>query len=115
MVVAELRRWKAQQAEELLRIGITAEHVVTRADGEPLQPRSLTHVLSAFLKPWGVTLHGLRHTHASLLLASGIHPKVAQERLGHSSISITMDTYSHLMPNMQGEAAASLDKMLAKR
>jgi integrase len=118
MAIEELRRWKAGQGEELLLLGVRADenvHVVTRADGEPLQPRSLTHVISAFLEQWGVTLHGLRHTHASLLLASGVHPKVAQERLGHSSISITLDTYSHLMPNMQGEAAASLDRMLAKR
>ena len=115
MVVTELRQWKAKQAEELLRLGAGANHVVTRADGEPLQPRSLTHVLSAFLKPWGLTLHGLRHTHASLLLASGTHPKVVQERLGHSSIAITMDTYSHTLTSMQGEAAASLDRMLAKR
>jgi integrase len=43
------------------------------------------------------------------MLASGVHPKVVQERLGHSSIAITMDIYSHLMPNMQGEAAAAVD------
>ena len=115
LAIEELQRWKSQQAEELLKLGIVAGHVVTRADGEPLQPRSLTHVMSAFLKPWGLTLHGLRHTHASLLLASGTHPKVVQERLGHSSIAITMDTYSHTLTSMQGEAAASLDRMLAKR
>lgn len=45
MAIEELQRWKSQQAEELLRLGIVAEHVVTRADGEPLQPRSLTHVM----------------------------------------------------------------------
>jgi len=85
---------------------------VTQADGSPLQPRSLTHVVSAFLKEWKVTLHGLRHSHASHMLASNIHPKIVQERLGHSSIAITMDTYSHLMPNMQGEAAAAVDVAL---
>ena len=46
------------------------------------------------------------------MLASKVHPKVVQERLGHSSIAITMDIYSHLMPNMQGEAAASVDGAL---
>ena len=112
MAVEELRRWRVVQAEELLRMGIRADddrHVVTQADGEPLQPRSLTHVVSEFLKEWKVTLHGLRHSHASHMLASNIHPKVVQERLGHSSIAITMDIYSHLMPNMQGEAAAAVD------
>ena len=118
MVVMELRRWQTQQSEELLRLGIRTgdnTHVVTRPDGDPIKPRKLTLAVSDFLEPWGVTLHKLRHTHASLLLASGTHPKIVQERLGHSSISITLDVYSHLMPNMQGDAAASLDKMLAKR
>jgi integrase len=112
VAIEELRRWRAQQAEELLRLGIRVDdnrHVVTQVDGEPLQPRSLTHVVSDFLKEWGVTLHKLRHSHASHMLAANVHPKVVQERLGHSSIAITMDIYSHLMPNMQGEAAAAVD------
>ena len=103
------------QAEELLKLGIRADdgwHVVTQADGSPLQPRSLTHVVSAFLKEWGVTLHKLRHSHASHMLASNVHPKIVQERLGHSSIAITMDIYSHLMPNMQGRAAAAVDGVM---
>jgi integrase len=53
-----------------------------------------------------------RHTCASLLLSLGIHPKVVQEQLGHSSISMTLDTYSHLAPNMQGEAAGALENLL---
>ncbi|MBR1328817.1 tyrosine-type recombinase/integrase [Bradyrhizobium ottawaense] len=112
MAVEELRRWRVVQAEELLRLGVRGDderHVVTQADGSPLQPRSLTHAVSEFLKEWRVTLHGLRHSHASHMLASNIHPKIVQERLGHSSIAITMDIYSHLMPNMQGEAAAAVD------
>jgi integrase len=115
MAVEELRRWRLAQAQELLRLGVRTDdnrHVVTQADGSPLQPRSLTHVMSAFLKEWNVTLHGLRHSHASHLLASNIHPKVVQERLGHSSIAITMDIYSHLMPNLQGEAAAAVDGVM---
>jgi integrase len=115
LAIEELRRWRVVQAEELLRLGVRADddrHVVTQADGEPLQPRSLTHVMSAFLKDWRVTLHGLRHSHASHMLASNVHPKIVQERLGHSSIAITMDIYSHLMPNMQGEAAAAVDGAL---
>jgi integrase len=94
MAVEELRRWRVQQARELLRLGVRADddwHVVTQADGSPLQPRSLTNVVSAFLKEWKVTLHGLRHSHASHMLASNIHPKIVQERLGHSSIAIPMD------------------------
>jgi integrase len=115
LAVEELRRWRLAQAEELLRLGVRADdgwHVVTQCDGSPLQPRSLTHVVSAFLKEWGVTLHGLRHSHASHMLASNVHPKIVQERLGHSSIAITMDIYSHLMPNMQEGAASAVDGVL---
>jgi integrase len=112
LAVEELRRWRLQQAEELLKLGVRADdgwHVVTQADGSPLQPRSLTHVMSDFLKEWGMTLHKMRHTHASHMLAANVHPKIVQERLGHSSIAITLDIYSHLMPNMQGGAAAAVD------
>jgi integrase len=82
---------------------------VTQADGSTPQPRSLTDAVSKFLKEWNVTLHKLRHSHPSHLLAANIHPKVVQERLGHGGIGITMDLYSHLMPNMQTEAAAAVD------
>jgi integrase len=115
LAIEELRRWRAAQAQELLRLGVRAGddwHVVTQADGAPLRPRSLTSVVSAFLKEWRVTLHKLRHSHASHMLAAKVHPKIVQERLGHSSIAITMDIYSHLMPNMQGEAAAAVDDVL---
>lgn len=63
-------------------------------------------------RPPTITLHTLRHTCASLLLAQGVHPKVVQEMLGHSSVSITMDLYSHVTPSLQGEAAQRLDVIL---
>jgi integrase len=85
--------------------------VSTQADGSPLQPNSLTHAVTIFMKERGhkVWLHGLRHSHASHMLEANVHPKIVQERLGHSSIAITMDIYSHLMPNMQEDAAARVD------
>ena len=52
-----------------------------------------------------IRLHDLRHTHATLALRAGIHPKVVSERLGHATIAITLDTYSHAIPAMQEEAA----------
>lgn len=55
-----------------------------------------------------IRLHDLRHTHATLALEAGVHPKIVQERLGHSSISITLDLYSHATDNMQAEAAAKV-------
>ncbi|TIU13367.1 MAG: integrase [Mesorhizobium sp.] len=56
--------------------------------------------------------HDLRHTHASQMLSAGVHPKVASERLGHSTIGITLDLYSHVMPGMQADAAEQVDAAL---
>ena len=60
----------------------------------------------------GVSLHSARHTHATLMLKQGIHPKIVQERLGHSSVQITLDTYSHVAAGLQEAAAARFDEML---
>jgi integrase len=117
--VAELRRLKREQAESLLRLGVRqggATLLCARADGEPLQPQSLTHEFPRFLDRLGpdfpkITFHGLRHTHASQLLTAAVHPKVVQERLGHAKISITLDTYSHLVETMQEDAAAKIDEL----
>ena len=57
--------------------------------------------------------HDLRHAHASLLLQQGVHPKIVSERLGHSGVGITLDTYSHALPGLQAEAAARLGDLLA--
>ncbi|TWG53544.1 tyrosine-type recombinase/integrase [Aminobacter sp. J44] len=82
------------------------------AGGSPLQPRSLTHewvrLLSKTTLP-RIRFHDLRHTHASQMLSAGVHPKIASERLGHSSIGITLDLYSHVMPGMQADAAEQVD------
>jgi integrase len=59
-----------------------------------------------------IRFHDLRHTSATLLLAAGVHPKVVQERLGHSRIGITLDIYSHIVPTMQLEAAGKLDALM---
>ena len=61
-----------------------------------------------------VRFHSLRHPHSTLLLAAGIHPKIVQERLGHSRIDVTMDTYSHVIPGLQKPAAAEMDRVLGK-
>src|SRR5205823_3413185 len=85
LVIEELARWRVTQAQEMLKLGARVDdswHVVTLSDGSTPQPRSLTRTVSKFLKKWGVTLHKLRHSHASHLLAANVHPKVVQERLG---------------------------------
>lgn len=117
-VVAELKAHRARQAEEQLRLGIRPDQdsfVITQVDGQPLQPRSLTHewvrVLGKTALP-RIRFHDLRHTHASQMLSAGVHPKIASERLGHSSIGITLDLYSHVMPGMQADAAEQVDAAL---
>jgi len=118
LVVEELRRHRVAQAQAMLAIGVrlTPEHhVVMRADGLPLQPNSITQAVSKFMIRRGskVRLHGLRHSHATHMLASGIHPKIASERLGHSKIGITLDLYSHVLPGMQEEAIAKVDTLIS--
>ena len=58
-----------------------------------------------------IRFHDLRHTAATIMLSQGVHPKIVQERLGHSTISMTLDTYSHVLPTMQKEAAEKLDRL----
>ena len=118
LIVDELRRHRVAQAEGLLAAGVRLtddHHVVAREDGQPLQPRSLTHAFVKFVRGHGlapIRLHDLRHSHATHMLASGVHPKIAQERLGHSSVSVTIDLYSHVLPGMQAEAVSRVDAVL---
>ena len=116
LVVDEMRKARVAQAEELLRVGVRLgdqTHVVAQEDGNPLQPNSLTpefvRILAKARDLPRIRFHDLRHTHATHLLTSGVHPKVAQERLGHSSVVITLDLYSHVLPGMQEDAAAKVD------
>jgi len=62
-----------------------------------------------------IRLHDARHTHASLMLKQGVHPKIVQERLSHASIQIILDTYSHVAPGLQEAAAAQFDKLVSPR
>jgi integrase len=112
--IEELRRLKREQAEELLAVGVrqTGETLVCgRADGEPHLPLSLTTEFARRVQGMRppVRFHDLRHSHATQLLASGVHPKIAQERLGHSTITTTLDLYSHVTDTMQAAAAEKLD------
>ena len=63
--------------------------------------------------PAGIRFHDLRHTFTTLMLQNGEHPKLVQEMLGHATIAITMDTYSHVLPNMQESAAAAMEEVLS--
>jgi integrase len=117
-VIEELKAWRVRQAQELLVVGQrpTAEtFVVTQANGKPVQPRGLSHEWVRIIQDTTlprIRFHDLRHAHATHLLAAGVHPKIASERLGHSKVGITLDLYSHVMPGMQEDAAARVDDVL---
>jgi integrase len=83
--------------------------------GTPMDPSNMYKDFKDTLKKAGlpdIRFHDLRHTAATLMLQQGTHPKIVQERLGHSNISLTMDTYSHVLPSMQEEAAEKMDEIL---
>jgi integrase len=117
-VIEELRAHRFRQAEELLRLGTRltdATFVCAREDGLPLRPHTLTHDWDRKIANTSLPrlrFHDLRHAHATHMLASGVHPKIASERLGHSKIGITLDLYSHVLPNMQADAVAVVDDAL---
>lgn len=117
-VVQALRQQKKRQAEEKLIFGpdyTDTGLVFTMPEGHCVEPRNLTRQFELRLKKAGlprVRFHDLRHTHATLLLQKEVHPKVVAERLGHSNINITLDTYSHVIPGMQREAARKIDEAL---
>jgi integrase len=112
----ELRRLKKEQAEELLRLGVrlTGDTLLcARADGDPTTPAALTHTFARLIRKVRdlptIRFHDLRHTHATQLLLAGVHPRIAQERLGHSTVALTLDLYSHVTGVMQEDAAAKID------
>jgi len=121
-VIEGLRELKKAQAEELFKLGVRQNggtFLCARADGAAMQPRSLTHEFTRLISRISdiprVRFHDLRHSHATQLLLAGVHPKVAQERLGHATVSITLDLYSHVTATMQEDAAAKIDAAYRKR
>ena len=109
-LVGVLRAQRAQQAKERLAADSYEEtgHVFTRPVGTSYHPQYLSRLLGRYSEELGLprlTAHGLRHTCATLMLANGVAPKVAAERLGHADPSLFMNLYSHVTPSMQREAA----------
>jgi len=80
-------------------------------DGNPLNPDTVTPAFTKIAKRAGLKLrlHDLRHTHATLMLKSGVHPKIVSERLGHATVAFTLDTYTHVVPGLQEAAAKAFD------
>ncbi len=116
--VHALREHRRQQLERRLAAGSAYEDgdlVCADALGKPVYDSTVRRAFYAITERAGLEhlrLHDLRHTAATLLLGQGIHPKIVSERLGHSTISVTLDTYSHVTPTMQREAAATMDAVL---
>jgi integrase len=113
-VVEELREWRKRWLEERMGLGPDwpeTDLVFPSEVHTPLLPRNFTRVFHAICREARLenfTIHGLRHSFASYLLAKGVHPKVVSEVLGHSSITITMDTYSKLIPGLKEMAVEKL-------
>ena len=111
---------KHQESQRALRLlsGIPTREddlIFSNLDASPIHPNIVTLAWTRLANRTGlkgIRLHDARHTHASLMLKQGIHPKIVQERLGHSTIAITLDTYSHVAPGLQEAAANRFDDVL---
>lgn len=117
MTAQVLREHRRRQVEERTTLGMpwpTADDLLfSNLEGEPLQPSDFSDRFDRLVKNSKlprIRLHDLRHTHATLALQAGIAAKVVSERLGHSTVSMTLDTYSHVIPSLEEEAA---DKVAA--
>ena len=111
--VAALRDHRRRQNEERLRAGeswsATGDIVFTNEVGEPVHPSALSRLFVASVRRAAlpmIRLHDLRHTYATVALGAGVHPKIVSERLGHATIAVTLDLYSHVTPAIDAEAAA---------
>jgi len=118
---AALKAQKARQAQDKLLMGQDYQDnalVFATEEGKPIEPRNFTRTFYQLRKkarlPENVNFHALRHTYATRLLEANEHPKVVQELLGHSQISMTLDTYSHVLPELKQSAAAKLNNLWPK-
>lgn len=121
-IIQELKRHRKTQLEERLKLGAVWQEfdlVFPSEVGTPLNPSRATRVFKRVLKRAEIRetirLYDLRHTTATLLLQAGINPKIVSERLGHSTIMLTMDVYSHVLPNMQQNATEQLEAMIFRK
>ena len=114
-----LKEHKEKQECARLLAGSTLSEddlVFGRPDGSPLFPNSVSRAWDLLVRKIGIKairFHDARHTHATLMLKQGVHPKVVQERLGHASIQTTLDTYSHVAPGLQEAAAVGFDEVMS--
>ena len=120
LTVEALRQRRVQQLEERLAAGPEWRGnpmglVFNTVIGTPLEPSGIVKQFKRILREAGLPeqrFHDLRHACASLMLANGVHPRVVMEKLGHSEISLTMNTYTHPIPELQKDAARRMDDLL---
>ncbi|MFC2022744.1 tyrosine-type recombinase/integrase [Chloroflexota bacterium] len=116
-----LQEHRDKQVAKGVMTGITLKEddlIFSTLEGKPLRPNTVTRawsVLATRCELKGIRFHDARHSHASLMLKQGVHPKIVQERLGHATISVTLDTYSHVAPGLQEAAAKGFDDMVLPR
>ncbi len=116
--LAMLREHRKQWAERKIAAETWADHdlIVCTAKGTPINPNNVSRSFELIVQRAGVRrirVHDLRHSHATMLLRQGVAAKIVSERLGHASIGITLDTYSHVLPDMQDTAADAMSAIMA--
>jgi integrase len=120
-LVATLRRHEIAQRKERLRSGpdyragldlVFATEIGTPLDARKLVQRHFKRIVREAGLPSELRLYDLRHSHATALMAAGVHAKVAAERFGHATTRQTLDTYSHVLPGMQEEATLRIEESL---
>jgi integrase len=117
ILATEFKKLYKSQLENKLLFGQEYHNldlVFAQKNGKPIQPTEMARSYRKLVEISGlpyIRFHDLRHTHATLMLQQGVHPKIVSERLGHSTIGITMDTYTHVLPNMQKEAVQQFDQL----
>ena len=120
-VMAELKDAQVQYLHDAMTYGYGFQNlnlVVRQEDGSPIMPDSMTRKWTRFLESHNlpkIRLHDLRHSNATALIQAGVNPKVVQQRLGHSDVNITLNTYTHVLPEMDMEAAEKLDNIILKK
>jgi integrase len=119
ITLAMLDRYRTEQRADLLALGIRLgpeDRIFRAPSGSPVRPDTVGQAFRRLAERSGlpvIRLHDLRHTHASHLLAAGVNVKIVSERLGHASTSFTMDTYGHVLPGQQAEAARVAASLVA--
>jgi integrase len=116
MTLDALRQHRIVQNERRLRAGDWEDNdlVICTSKGTPINPNNVTRSFDRLVKLAGlpkIRVHDLRHTSATLLLKQGVPPKVVSERLGHATVSTTLDLYSHVLPDMQADAAKRITEL----